>query len=360
VNHRAVHMYLLIMLVLFVGSNSIYGETSHAFDAEDRFSNLRTLAMGSAGIALFDSGDSFYKNPAALYRNPDTQFKVGLGYADSVGDDGSPIPWIQQPEASMNMLFSNRYVALSIGLGNILQKRELSDPIPADREHYAANNLSRIQLTAAYGWEAITFGFYARGGTMTERNVTIHATQPLFDYITQTYLDRYEPAGDSGQLFASGFGVLLSYQWISIGLLTNSLFLIDESTNELKLEVDEFFNKSALGLAVTTPKFDRNNELNRLVALLAFDIVDIGDAAERSVRIGFEGKIQFLSDFWIALRSGYREIRPLGEALFSFEANGELSAGIGGQLGLIGVDVAVTIPLDQRAVSVGAGISWKL
>ncbi len=348
-------LIVLLTPALHLGASTL----DSVYEELDRYSDLRSLAMGSSGIALFDSGSAFTKNPAALHRTERTQFQVGVRYGDSVGGESDDsITWIQQPSAAFDLQFSNRFVALTIGLRNVLNEQESSTY--TDREVYTANNLSRIQLTTSYGWETISFGLFARGGTLTEREVTIRDSRPLLDYLSRTYLERYEPSGDGSQLFASGFGMLISYQWISLGLLTNSLFTIDEESNQLVLDLTDVFNASAVGIAVTSPKYDRNNELNRLVAIAAFDIADIGDAERRSVRMGVEGKIQFLSDLWVALRAGYREVRPLGEALFTFSGKGEVTAGIGSLLWDFGIEAVVTIPLDDRQVAVSVGFTWQL
>jgi len=359
--HRTRFSLLVCMLLVVatLGANTV----SSVYDELDRYSDLRSLAMGSAGVALFDSGNAFTKNPAALHRTETTQFQVGFRYGDRIGGQGEDsIAWIQQPSAAFDMLFSNRFVALTIGLRNVLNEQEppLGGPVYTDREVYTANNLSRIQLTTSYGWEAISLGLFARGGTLTEREVTIRDSRPLLDYFSRTYLERYEPSGDGSQLFASGIGLLLNYHWISLGFLTNSLFTIDEQSNQLVLDLSDVFDNSAIGIAVTTPKFDRNNELNRLVAIAAFDIADIGNAEQRSVRMGLEGKVQFLSDFWVALRAGYREVRPFGEALFTFSGEGEITTGIGGLLGDFGMEAVVIIPLDERQVMISAGLNWQL
>jgi hypothetical protein len=328
------------------------------FDIEDRSTDLRSLAMGSAGIALSDAPDAFHHNPAALFRTGDTQFLITGRYGELLASDNSPISWIQRPVASFEMIFSNPFVGLSIGLSNILEAQQ--EVHPDDREEYLARNLSRIKLTASYGWETVSFGFFAEGGTATQRDVSISTSSALFDYLSQTYLDRYTSVGDSGQLFASGFGMLLSYPWISIALLTNSLFTLDGQTNQLILDITQVFDTTALGMAVTTPAYSRTNELNRVVVIGAFDVTDLGSDDNRAVRIGFEGKLQFLSDFWIALRGGYREIRPLGQSLFSFSGNGMITAGIGSQIGSFTIDTALSIPLGDQPMRFTGGLRWKL
>lgn len=350
----------IVLLVMFL----VLGVVQASTDV-DRFSNLRFLAMGSAGIASSEVESAFFSNPAALYRSEETQFKFGIRYGETIADQSGepdPIPWIQQPSASVDLLFSNRFVSLSIGLGNILLREETpsGEVAPTDRELYTANNLSRIQLTGSYGWNSISFGFFASGGTMTERDVEIRSERPLFDYISRTYLERYDPVTDPGQLFSSGIGMLLSYPWISIGLISDSLFRIDENSNQLVLDLSDIFKGTAVGLAVTSPKFDRNNELNRLVVDAVFDFVDLGDGDRRSVRMGLETKVQFLTNLWIALRGGYQERRPVDESLFSLSGNGEVTGGLGGQLGDMGIDITVAVPLSEESLRITTAFRWKL
>jgi len=328
------------------------------FDTEDRSTDLRSLAMGSAGIALSDAPDAFHHNPAALFRTGGTQFIITGRYGELLESDNSPISWIQRPAASFELVFSNPFVGLSIGLSNVLEAQQ--EVHPADREEYLARNLSRIKLTASYGWAPISFGFFAEGGTATQRDVSISTTSALFDYLSQTYLDRYTSSGDSGELFASGLGVLLSYPWISIALLTDSLFALDGITNQLILDISQVFDGTALGVALTTPAYNRTNELNRVMAIGAFDVTDLGSDDTRAVRIGLEGKLQFLSDFWVAIRGGYREVRPLGQSLFSFAGNGTITAGVGSQIGSFTIDTALSIPLDDRPMRFTGSLRWKL
>lgn len=362
---RRLGMPILWMVIFLLFGGFIGAESASTEQSIDRFSNLRFLAMGSAGIALSETSGAFFTNPAALYRSDISQFKIGMRYGESLGQKGdapNPIPWIQQPGASFDLLFHNRYVALSIGLGNVLIRDEDDSGgiLPSDRESYTANNLSRIQLTGSYGWNSISLGFYASGGTMTERDVEIRQERPLLDYLSRTYLERYDPATDTGELFSSGIGILISYPWLSIGILSNSLFTIDEQTNQLVLDITDIFRGSAVGLAFTSPKFDANNELNLVVVNAMTDFVDLGDSDKRSVRMGVEAKVQFLDNLWVAIRGGYSEYRPVDESLFSLDGDGEVTTGIGGQVGDFGTDIVVAIPLDSQPVRLTAGVHWKL
>ncbi|HCS37549.1 MAG: hypothetical protein CVV48_13285 [Spirochaetae bacterium HGW-Spirochaetae-4] len=331
-------------------------------DTIARYSDLRSLAMGSAGVALSDVNGSFHRNPAALFRREEPLFRIGARYGELIvgsPEENDPIPWIQRPATAFEMLFSNRYVALSLGLGNVLDQEPL-DLNEANSKAFTAYNDSRIQMTAAYGWEHISVGLFARGGNRTQRDVVIREGSAIADYITRTYLERYDRKSSDGQFFSSGVGLLLSYQWVSIGLLTNSLFNLDYETNELILDGSDVFNGAAIGLALTSPVFDKNNELNRLVINGVFDVTDLGDSDKRAVRFGLEGKVQFLSNLWAALRTGYSEHRPAEQALFVLSGTGSLTFGAGGRIGNMGIDIGVEIPLDTEDVAISAGLTWGM
>ena len=81
---------------------------------------------------------------------------------------------------------------------------------------------------------------------------------------------------------------------------------------------------------------------------------------KRSIRLGLETKVQFLGNLWVALRGGYGEHRPMGGSLFSFDGTGEVTAGIGAQIGDFGTDIVVAIPLADQPVRLPTGIHWKL
>ena len=195
---------------------------------------------------------------------------------------------------------------------------------------------------------------------MTERDVEIRQERPLVDYLSRTYLERYESNSNAGELFSSGIGMLINYPWISIGLLSNSLFTIDEASNQLTLGYTDIFRGAAIGLAVTSPEFNQNNELNPVVINALFDFVDLGDTDTRALRFGLEAKVQFLSNLWFALRGGYREHRPVDESLFSIRGTGEITSGLGGQVGNFGLDLVVEVPLTDDPVRVTAGMRWKI
>ncbi len=347
---------LCIILLIPLSGFAAVGED---FDTIIRFSDLRSVAMGSAGIALADVQGSFYRNPAALYHWDIPMFYVGGRFGENVGVDtvpSDPVPWMQRPSTTLEMLFSNRFIALSIGMANVLKERTFT----GSELKFTAYNDSRIQLTLAYGWPSISLGFFARGGNRTERDVVVRQGHVVSDYITRTHLERYSRTTTGGQIFSTGMGLLLSYQWVSIGLITNSLFNFDYSTNELVLDIADLFTSSAVALAFTSPVYDKNNELNRIVFNAAFDLTDLGDTNNRSLRLGLESKMQFLSNYWVALRGGYRENRPLNSPLFTLSGDGAITFGIGGQIAELGLDISVIIPLNATDSAIHTGLRWAL
>ncbi|MFA6645983.1 MAG: hypothetical protein WCS59_02590 [Sphaerochaetaceae bacterium] len=350
--------WLIIIIVLLLPLHILMA-TGEDFSTITRFSDLRSVAMGSTGVALTDLQGAFYRNPAALYKWEFPVFHLGARFGENMGVAtvaGDPIPWVQHPSTTLEMLFSNRYIALAIGLASVLEERTLS----GSELEFIAYNDSRIQLTLAYGWPSISVGFYARGGNRFERDVTIREGHAIRDYITRTHLERYNRTSADGQIFTTGLGLLLSYQWVSIGLVTNSLFNFDYTTNELVLDIVDLFNSSTVGLAFSSPIYNENNELNRVVINSAIDLTDLGDTNNRSVRLGLEGKVQFLSNFWVALRAGYREKRPLDVSLFNLHGTGAITFGIGGQIRKVVLDISASIPLKTEDPAIHIGLRWTL
>ncbi|MDD3822666.1 MAG: hypothetical protein PHR90_01490 [Sphaerochaetaceae bacterium] len=354
---HVMHKIAIMFLLPFLTAYSVFAV--HSSDANERLSDLRYLSMGSAGVALTEFQGSFLRNPAALYRRTEPLFRVGTRYGETIlasAQPSDPVPWIQMPTTSVEMLFSNRFVALSIGLGNVLEEREAA----TSEVRFTAYNDSRIQLSAAYGWQTISVGLFARGGNSSKRDVVIREGSAMVDYLTRTYLERYDRKNADGQYFASGLGVLISYQWVSIGLMTDSLFGMDYTTNELTLDIADTFEGSSLGLAFSTPVYDRDNELNLIVVNGVFDATDLGNSQKRAVRFGIEGKVQFLNNLSGAVRAGYWEHRPADEALFSIAGSGTLTVGLGARVGNAGIDVAAEIPLTNTSAAVSVGLTWGM
>ncbi|MGI6432269.1 MAG: hypothetical protein ACOXZ4_00145 [Sphaerochaetaceae bacterium] len=348
---------ITVVLGVLLISGALFGAKS--FEEVNRLSDLRFAAMGSAGIAFSTSRGAFIRNPASYYLQDGPLFRLGSRFEETVvhnPDPADPIAFIQKPTAAVEMLFTNKYISLSIGLNNELSDRQ----IEGSNLRFNAFNDSRIQLTASYGWKAIAFGLFAQGGSTATKEVNIRSDHAFSDYIMHTYLERYESSYEDSQYFFSGFGMLISYQLISIGLLTDSLFHFVYETNELVLDATQIVEGSSVGIAFSSPEYNKYNELRRIVISAAFDAVDLGSSAHRSVRFGFEAKGQFLTTFWVALRGGYQEKRPFGSSLFGLEGSGIATAGLGVRLGNLAIDLALFIPLEKEETSIAMALSWGL
>ncbi len=327
---------LVVLLCVLVGQVSAYDE---------QFLNLRSLAMGSTGVALSNSYDSFYVNPASLFFQEEGLFMVNGSYGDSVVPAAfqalEPLPLLQEPQNTISALFSSRFLALSIGLEYMLANRAVD--IASVR--YDALNLSKLQLNLAYGWGNLALGFSARGGNVLKRpSISIGKDSPVTDYLKNTYLERYQVP--EGQFFTTSAGLLVSYQWISIGIVSQSLFEMDYQTNELVLDAYTVLETLGIGMAVSTPPYDRNNELNLLALNAAFDIANIGDDLLRSLRMGMELKIQLLPEYSVSVRLGYRERRASLSSILALNGDeGCTTYGLGVMLEKLQLQASLELPL---------------
>lgn len=347
------------LLVILLSLYFLLATINVSFASVSRLTDLRLLAMGSASVALKGENGSFIRNPASLYQNDHSLFRVGMRYSELIKttvDSSDPIAWIQKPTAAFELLFSSRYLALSIGLNNILEGREVA----ANNLNFRAINDSRIQITTSYGWRGLSIGLYAQGGNRTYRDIEIRKNSYFRDYISRTYLERYTRQMENSQYFQSALGLLYSYRWVSVGLLTDSLVSLDYETNEISFDFVELWDKSSFGIALSTPEFNIDNELNRLVFNFGADFTNLGSADTRSFNLGIEGKIQFTNSLSVALRGGYHELRTKDKAFFNFEGNGVATFGLGTVFGNGALDITVEYPIAQKSVIVSAALTWGL
>ena len=348
----------LVMAILILLGATLFAN-QETFESTARFLDLRTLAMGGAGVALADTPEALYKNPATLYHHSLPMFHLGVHLSEDVGrevvgDDFAP--YVQNPSNAFEILLSNRYIALSIALSNILEERNLTP----EALYFMGYNESRIQLTLSYGWPIISLGFFARGGNRSEREVELRKAHVLTDYFRETMFERYRGGTSDAQLFSTGVGVLLTYQWIAIGIMSDSLFSYDATSNELTLDLRDLYTGLTVGIAFSSPIYNRNNELNRIVFNLAFDLTNLGDSAERSINIGIEGKILFLSTVWLALRGGYVEKRESDSPLFAIDGTGTITFGLGSQIGRVNLAFATLYSLKEDNWRLQAALKWAL
>lgn len=342
---------LLILLISFVTLFSLQAVPL------TNLPDLRQLAMGSTAVAIKEFHGSFPRNPALLFQRESNLFRIGIRFQETITTAtkaNDPIPAIQNPKSTFELMFSNRYLGLSIALANNLLER---DPVQ-DQLNFVAYNDSKVELNVSYGWRSFSFGFYAQGASQAYKDVILRKESPVTDYLEQAYLSRYDRQSEDGQFFSSGIGFLLTYQWASIGFMTDSLFNLNYDTNELSLDIVDSFKASSVGIGISTNKYNKDNELNWFVFNGGFDLTNIGSSQLRTLRFGIEGKIQFMNNLYVAIRGGYRENRPSEKSLFAFDGNGILTAGLGSRFGSFAVDLAAEIPLNKDYFQLAAGLTW--
>lgn len=347
---------IIILLIAIVTAPSLYSSLSVANDTS-YLSDLRFLAMGTAGRALATNHGSFLSNPALFNLREEPLFRIGTRFSETLFTQPhkeDPIGWIQRPTTSIEMLFSSQYLSLSIGLGSFLTDREVENSSLL----FNAFSESRIQLTASYGFKGLSFGLYAIGGNRLSKEVVLRKGNTLFDYITKTYLERYNKGGGGSQFFKSGFGLLIYHSWFSLALMSDSLFSYHYDTNEMVLDFSDLLKDSSIGLALVSEEFNRQNELNKIQVSFAFDITNLADLEQRALRFGLEGKLQLLSTFWIALRAGYFERRLSPKPLFSLDGNGTTTLGLGLRIDNMLLDLAANIDFPTENFGLSIGLTW--
>lgn len=310
-----------------------------------RTPTLRYIGMGEAGIALADTSTAFQINPAALFAQSSTLFSINVGASEIIYDADvliptDPIKTMQHPITLLEFIFATRFSALTVGFGFDVDERAIS----GDSLTFTAYNDSYIQLNVAYGFSAFSIGLSVKSGSRMQRpNISIDKNSPFLDYIVQVYMNRYAPSNE-GQLFTTGLGLLIDYPNISLAVLTDSLFTLDEQTNELTLKASEILEQTKIGLSFHTNEFSDDNELNRFVLTSAFDISHLTDGENREVHMGFELKLQLIKDLNIAFQTGYKENRGDPKPLFGFDWDGVTSFGISSQYNSFYFDIALIVP----------------
>ena len=308
--------------------------------------SVRWAGMGSSGLALSDTEDAFTVNPAALFRMSPTLFSLEVGYMDSFshpeGEAYEVLPFLNEPVNQFDFTFATPFSALSVALDYTLGERE-SEPTE-NRVSYTAFNNSLIRLNLAYGNEVLSVGAYAQGGCGTlYRPVSIDQENVLVDYVSQVYFSRYYPSGMQ-QTFSTGAGVLVTYPYLSFGVLSDSLFGYDNTTNEITFDLQAMIDELSVGFAFSSEQYDSDVQLSRYVVTAALDFTDIGDEEHRAIRFGGELKIQFLNDLFIAFQAGYSESRPLPDPYFGFDWGGQTTFGLRARYRNLQIHSAVRVP----------------
>ncbi len=307
--------------------------------------SLRWSGMGQSGLALSDTPDAFSVNPAALFRIEPTLFSVDIGYQDfyqhPAADAYEILPFLNNPSNQFDFTFATPYSALSVALDYSLNDRTY---VSGDQSvSYTGYNDSLIRLNLAYGNDVLSVGAYAEGGSTLIRPITIDQSSAVVDYFSQVFLSRYYPAGML-QTFTTGIGVLATYPYFSFGLMTDSLFGYDHDTNEITFDLQSMVEKSSVGFAFSTEKYDSDVQLSRYVFSSALDLTDLGDTENRAIHFGAELKLQFLKDFYLAVQGGYYETRPSPDSFFGFSWEGTTTFGLSLRYHDMYVNSAVNVP----------------
>ncbi len=323
----------------------------------NQLTDIRSVAMGSTSIGVVNSHLLFPTNPASIYFQQEPLFRVGTRQSEKVltkqrAED--PIPWLQEPTTSIEVLFTNRYLGLSLALSNYLDQRS----VVGDDVEFTAFNESELQLSLAYGWQSIAFGLYAKGSTFNTRDVVVRKKSSFSDYVNRTYFERYYARDIDNQTFNSAIGMLLSYNFISIGLLSDSLLNYDYDSGELNFDIEQTLQNFSVGLAFSTPNYNKDNELKRIVFNGGADFVKVRDVDDGSLHLGLETLFQFTNNFSVALRGGYWEKRGGKSSLFALDGSGSGTVGLGVRFLNGAIDVAITIPTELQHISVATGFTW--
>ncbi len=307
--------------------------------------SLRWTAMGESGLALTDTPDAFNINPASLLRMEPALFTLDIGYMDSfshpAADSFEVLPFLTEPESQAEFTFTTPYSALSVALEYSLSERDYTSG--EQSVSFSGYNNSFLRLNLAYGNETFSIGAYAEGGSTLYRSITIEQDQAFLDYFSQVYLSRYSPSG-MYQSFSTGLGLLVTYPFLSFGVLTDNLFGYDHTSNEITFDLQELVDATSVGFAFSTETYDSSAQLNRFVLSSAIDFTDLGDTTERAIHFGGELKIQFLKDLYAALQAGYKEARPSPDPFFGFSWDGTVSFGLTFRYHDIYYNTAVSVP----------------
>lgn len=309
--------------------------------------DLSSIGSGSAGLAL-TSSTSFFANPAALYFRDvtDSSFYVSGSYKDymvpSNFGDGEPNPLLESPVSDFCVSFSGRSLALTLEAHTSLSDRTVF----ADYTTYAAKSSTLFQLDWAVGSQKIAFGLSLRAVSFSERSpILVRDDYTIGDYFVETVLGKYETLEEDA-IVSAGLGLLLNYDWFKMGV-TSDAFAFAQGDDALAISSESLFKTLRWGFALSSPTYDRTNQLNLFKFESALDLCNIGNLETREVRFGLDIKLQLLPFWSVSLNNGYREMKPeIGDFFAIVPENGIHTIGLGIQLNRVSIDLAAFIPLD--------------
>lgn len=355
-------MIRMSLVLLFVGS------LVWAYPLEQ--SDIGSIGMASAGVALSLSPASFFANPALLYirEGSESSLYVSGSYEDSVVvsnfQDRLPNPFLENPNSGFCISFSGSNLALTIQ-----NQSSLLDRIDrANSTQYSGTKKTLFQLDWAIGKAPFSIGLNVKALAVSERSpIEIRSDHVVTDYLVETLIGRYEPV-ESESLVQAGFGVLLDYDWFKMGFASNT-FAYAQGDDPIQISAGELFKTLAWGFSLSTPTYDDNNQLHLLKLQSALDLYNIGSTENRELRFGLDVKVQLLPTWSVSFKTGYKEVKPTPTDIFKFNpGNGIHTLGLSLQLDSFLFDLACKIPLawywggndDSSSVGILLALSFAI
>ncbi len=341
-DRRVRHLGFLVLAALLASVSVVLSATP----VESR--DIRARGMGAVGVSLSGAHSAMFANPAALYfrgKEHDTSFYVSTGYGDNIVpfavQTGQPCAFLQKPVLGLDLSFAGRNLALTIKLDNQLENRTPG----VSSAMYNAYYYSLIQIDLAFGYRNFGIGAFLRGGNRSVReNIVISGNNSFLDYLTQSLFERYS-AVEGSEFFNIGLGLQLNYDWVSMGVCTETLVMA-RGAESVVFSGNGIFSTLTCGISFRTPTYTRDNQLSMVVLESACDFYHLGDDETRAVHIGAELMFQLLPSWSVSLRTGYVETKPKLTQMFTFVAdNVRQTFGLGAALDKFNVDFVCEVPV---------------
>ncbi len=313
------------------------------------YASTASWGMGNAGLALDYESDSFVANPAllGLPDRQETQLLASLRYKDAIESStwksGEPNSLLIAPVTDLTVSFSAGSLAFSLQNRNMLSSRE----VDTDISTYLGTMHTMFQFDWATGRAPLYFGVSVRATAASERQqIEIRDDRTFLDYLVETTIGRYEPLNNASDV-AFGMGLLLDYQWFKMGVVSNR-FAYARADDTLIISGDSVLKTLDWGVGVSSPTYDRTNQLQLIKLQGAFDFLNLGSDEERQLRLGVSVKLQLLPNWSISFLFGYQEAKPTPADLLSLNLERGLQT------------VSLSARLDTLKFSIGYGFptSW--
>ena len=310
-------------------------------------SDVGSLGMASAGVALSLSPASFFANPALLFirESSDSALYVSGSHEEEVVfanfRNGLANPLLQDPYSDFCISFSGSNLALTIQNKSSLTERTEG----LNYSQYVGIRKTLFQLDWATGKAPFAIGVNVKALAVSERSpIKIRSDHMMTDYFVETVIGRYEMV-ESESSVQAGFGVLLDYDWFKMGFASNT-FAFAKGDGSLQISVDELFKTLSWGFSFSTPTYDTSNQLHLLKLQAALDLRNIGSTENRELRFGFDLKLQLLPAWSVSFKSGYKEVKPTPTDILKFNpGKGIHTLGLAFQFDSFAFDAACKIPL---------------